>query len=295
MPETAHDDVIIVPTHNRRAVTAGALGALAAAAVSRWADVLVADGGSTDGTPEMVARDFPGVQVLRGDGTWWWARAVRRGSEWALARGAQRVLWLNDDCQPPPGGLWALRERVRTGRCVAWIDVQTPGGWSYGGYRRTAWRVRRCTPAEEQAHLIDAFSGNCVCLPREWIERVGLPHDELFPQGTSDLDYGLRLKAAGATLAPLDGFVAIGADPHPATVERWLTTRCSMRDIWRTFSSPRSVFYFPAWWRFTLRHWGPVWGLVVFAAPYCRWAAIAAIRATAPALARWWAARRPVN
>jgi hypothetical protein len=55
-----------------------------------------------------------------------------------------------------------------------------------------------------------------------------------------------------------------------------------MRAIWADFSSPRSYLYFPAWRRFALRHWGPVWGWIVFAAPYARWLAIAAFRLVVP-------------
>jgi hypothetical protein len=52
-----------------------------------------------------------------------------------------------------------------------------------------------------------------------------------------------------------------------------------MRDIWRDFHSPRSFLHFPAWRRFALRHWGPLWGWGVFVAPYVRWGLIAIARA----------------
>jgi len=188
------------------------------------------------------------------------------------------VLWLNDDCRPPGSALEKLCAFAAQTSGVAWIDARAPGGWSYGAHRKTLWRVRRCTPAEEAQGKIDTFSGNCVCLPRAWIERVGLPHAHLFPHGIADFDYGLRLHAAGAPLRRLPGVVADNADPSPAASESWRTSPRPMRAIWRDFSSPRSFFHFPAWRRFALRHWGPVWGWAVFAAPYVRWAAIAALR-----------------
>jgi GT2 family glycosyltransferase len=280
MPDTTTlPDVIVIPVHNRRATTLAALRALAAADVFAWATVLVIDDGSTDGTGEAMRAEFPTVAQLRGDGTWWWGGAIRRGMEWALARGTERIFWLNDDCHPPAGSLRALRDLVVREVGVAWIDARTPGGWSYGGHRKTLWRVRRCTPDEEAHGQIETFSGNCVCLPRAAIARVGLPHDHLFPHGIADLDYGLRLHAAGVPLRALPGVVADNADPSPASAERWRTSTRPMRDIWRDFSSPRSFFHFPAWRRFALRHWGPVWGWAVFVAPYARWAAIAGVRA----------------
>lgn len=287
----AHDCVIIIPVHNRREVTLAALRRLAADGVMAWAQVLVVDDRSTDGTANAIAVEFATVALLRGDGTWWWGGAIRRGMEWAIARDARWIFWLNDDCDPPPGALRRLRDFAGEGR-VAWIDAQSPGGWRYGGHRRTAWGLRRSEPAEEAAGRVDTFSGNCVCLPRRWIDRVGLPHDQYFPHGLADLDYGLRLHAAGAELRALPGAVAASAEPGAAAVESWLTSPRSMREIGREFRSPKSFLYFAAWRRLALRHWGPIWGWAVFAAPYARWTVIALLRGLAPGTTRAWGQRR---
>lgn len=272
-------DVIIIPVHNRRETTLRCLRALAADEVFSWATVMVVDDGSSDGTADAVTREFPAVAQLRGDGSWWWGGAIRRGMAWALTAGAERVFWLNDDCEPPPGGLRGLRTFATRKNAVAWIDAVAPGGWSYGAYRKGMWSVRRCTASEEARGDIDTFSGNCVCLPRPWIERVGLPDDHRFPHGLADLDYGLRLRAAGAPLRPAPEKPARNADPAAASAESWRTSRRPMRAIWRDFSSPRSHLYFPAWRAFALRHWGPLWGWAVFAAPYVRWLGVAVLRA----------------
>jgi glycosyltransferase involved in cell wall biosynthesis len=291
-PSVANEDVIVIPAHNRKAVTLEALGALAAQGILSWATVLVVDDGSADGTSDAIRDLYPAVFLLRGDGTWWWCGSIRRGMDWALVRGAKRILWLNDDCRPPAGALLALSERVRREDCVGWINAETPGGWSYGGHRKTLWGVRRGTPGEEQAGRIDTFSGNCVCLSRRWIERAGLPDDHLFPHGLGDLDYGLRLRDAGAALEPIPGIAAVNADPSAASSESWLASTRPMPAIWGDFSSPRSFLYFPAWRRFALRHWGPIWGWFVFAAPYARWVGIAVIRGATPGLAKSIASRR---
>lgn len=278
-PAGSGADFILIPVHNRREITRAALRGLRDDGVLAWATVLVIDDGSSDGTGETVAAEFPTVAQLRGPGDWWWGGAIRRGMEWALARGAGRIFWLNDDCRPPAGALALLRDAVAATGEVGWIDALAPGGWSYGAHRRTVWRIRRCTPAEEARGAVETFSGNCVCLPRSWIDRVGLPHDHLFPHGLADLDYGLRLHAAGARLRALPGVTAANADPARAAAESWLGSARPMREIWRDFQSPRSFFHFPVWRRFALRHWGPLWGWAVFAAPYVRWGLIAVLRA----------------
>ena len=270
---------MVIPVHNRRETTLGCLRHLRTTGALAWLNVCVVDDGSSDGTSAAIQAEFPCVTVLRGDGQLWWAGAICLGMRHALGAGAATVLWLNDDCRPPGSALEKLCDLAARSSCVAWIDAHAPGGWSYGAHRKTLWRVRRCTPAEEAQGKIDTFSGNCVCLPRAWIERVGLPHAHLFPHGIADLDYGLRLHAAGAPLRRLPDVVAENADPSPASSESWRTSARPMSAIWRDFSSPRSFFHFPAWRRFALRHWGPVWGWAVFAAPYARWAAIAVLRA----------------
>lgn len=286
MSEASPRDAILIPVHNRRETTLACLQALAADGVFAWAQVLVIDDGSTDGTAEAMRARFPAVHQLRGDGTWWWGGAIRRGMEWALARGAERIFWLNDDCLPPPGGLAALRAFVEQDGVVAWIEARAPGGWSYGGHRRTWMRVRRCAPDEEKRGEIETFNGNCVGLARTWIDRVGLPHDHLFPHGFGDFDYGLRLHRCGARLRALPGFIATSGAPSPAWAESWRRSPRSMREIWRDFSSPRSFLYFPAWRRFALRYWGPLWGWVVFGAPYARWASIAIARTVSSPIGR---------
>jgi GT2 family glycosyltransferase len=174
--------------------------------------------------------------------------------------------------------LRALRDFVQRENCIAWIEARAPGGWTFGAHRRTAWGMRRCTPDEERAGRAETFNGNCVCVSRAWVERVGLVHDHLFPHGVGDFDYGLRLHAAGARLSALSGVIAESADPARHSTESWLASARPMRAIWRDFSSPKSYLHFPAWRRFALRHWGPVWGRAVFVAPYARWLGIACVR-----------------
>ncbi|MGI6137872.1 MAG: glycosyltransferase family 2 protein [Candidatus Hydrogenedentales bacterium] len=60
---------IIIAVYNRREELRECLEALTPAALEAWkAEVLVIDDGSTDGTAEMVARDFPHVRRLKTPG-----------------------------------------------------------------------------------------------------------------------------------------------------------------------------------------------------------------------------------
>ena len=106
---------VVMPVHNRRALTERCLAALAEQTV-RGFGVIVVDDGSTDGTAEMVASHFPEVEVMKRDGSLWWSGSVNLGVKHALSKGACAVLLVNDDTTPAPDFVEALACR---GQCAA--------------------------------------------------------------------------------------------------------------------------------------------------------------------------------
>jgi glycosyltransferase involved in cell wall biosynthesis len=276
---TTRPDVILVPVHNRRDTTLVCLRLLRADRVLQWATVLVIDDGSTDGTADAVAAEFPEVALLRGEsGDWWWGGAMRRGMAWAWTEGAQRVFWLNDDCYPPPGGLARIREEIEAKGTVVYLPAVAATGWRYGGFRRGRWSMRPCTPGEVRAGLIDACNGNCVGFDRRWIELAGLVDDAHFPHQWADFDYTLRLKARGARLHELTDAVARNAPPRPEQIFSWRRSCLPTRTIINRVLAPRGVFRPPAWWHFTQRHWPRRIAPAVFLLPYLRLAVALAVK-----------------
>ena len=90
---------VLMACHNRREHTLACLRALRAAEIEarQSCDVYLLDDGSSDGTVEAVANDFPRVHLLRGDGSLFWNRGMHRVFEAALGRGYDFYLGLNDD------------------------------------------------------------------------------------------------------------------------------------------------------------------------------------------------------
>lgn len=270
---------IVIPAHNRQAITARCLANLQRWEVFAWAQVVVVDDGSTDGTAGRIAREYPAVAVLRGDGSLWWAGAMEKGMRWAMAQGASQVFWLNDDCYPRAGTLELLRDYAATHHCIAVGMAETPAGFNYGGYRKTLMWFTRISCERNSVMPCDTFNGNCVCLPREIIGSVGYPDARVLPHALADTDYGLRALKRGVKSFVL-GAALCDNEENPAA-RSWLCDAVPFTEIWRHLTTPKGLFYGPAYSRFCFRHWGG-WGLIVLVVPYVKTAAILLLRLLLP-------------
>ena len=64
--------------------------------------LIVVDDGSTDGTGDAVRAEFPGIEVLDGDGTLHYAGGTNRGIEAALRHDPDFIVTANDDAEFDP-------------------------------------------------------------------------------------------------------------------------------------------------------------------------------------------------
>lgn len=95
---------VVIPSYNTRDLLRSCLCALEPALPSS-SEVIVVDNASLDGTPSMVAREFPHVRLLRNERNEGFARAVNQGFE--RTRG-DYVLILQADTELFSGGLRPL-------------------------------------------------------------------------------------------------------------------------------------------------------------------------------------------
>src|SRR3972149_9777335 len=87
---------IVIPVHNRKDFTHSCLLSLYRQTLTNF-KIIVIDDGSTDGTSEMIQKEFPEVILLHGDGNLWFTAATNLGVRYALEHDADYIMTLNDD------------------------------------------------------------------------------------------------------------------------------------------------------------------------------------------------------
>jgi|CXWL01.1.fsa_nt_gi GT2 family glycosyltransferase len=213
---------IVIPTYDTRALTLACLRSIERERSDVDVEVLVVDDGSTDGTTAALREAFPTATVLPTAGGLGFTRAVNLGLR--SARG-EVLLLLNSDTELTAGGLLRLSEAFAEAPHlgIAGGRLVYPDGraqWSGGARPDTLWLFTlasglsnplrflpgyRWLRRSRNAGTVDWVSGAALALRREVWEAVG-PFDEEFRFYAQDLDFCLRVREAGWTVAVVPSF-----------------------------------------------------------------------------------------
>lgn len=166
--------------------------------------VIVADNGSTDGSPESLRRAYPEADFLllgvnRGFGAGNNAAIAR-----ALAQGAETIWLLNNDTRVSPDALAALHRALardsRIGAAGSLLrDMTAPHRVQMAGGGRVVLPLAMIRPARRGA-TPDYLSGTSLLLRAAALRDSGM-FDEGFFLYWEDTDLGYRLRRAGWCLA----------------------------------------------------------------------------------------------
>jgi GT2 family glycosyltransferase len=218
--------------------------------------VIVVDNGSTDGSPQMLAREAPHVTLIRNETNLGFAAASNQGLGLAVRR---YCLLLNSDTVVLPGALETLIQYMdghpSTGACGPQLlnadGSLQPSGHAFPNLASTLAellpvpaRCRRAVkgPLEARDYMVmcavDEISGAALCVRRETMEEVGLLDEAFFFLG-EDVDWCWRIRQAGWSIdyVPQARIVHYGGGSTRRDDEAWLM---APRAYYRLFSKQRA-------------------------------------------------------
>jgi hypothetical protein len=172
--------------------------------------LLLVDNGSSDGTPEAVASEIRGVQIIVNEKNLGFAAGCNVGLRYAMERGADQVLLLNNDTEVDPGALDYLMDLSApdVGMIAPKIYyAEAPNQiWSVGGgcHPLTLEKIRDARGQVDKGQWNevlerDYLAGCALLLSRRMLTKVGL-FDERFFMYYEDSDLSLRARKAGFRL-----------------------------------------------------------------------------------------------
>lgn len=251
---------IILPVHNRSAMTVGFLDSLVTQSVDAHLSVIVIDDGSTDDTPGAIRewsninRGNISVSLLTGDGSLWWAGATNLGFE-ALRRDSTNIDWIylgNNDTVLDPNHLQFLVQTA-TENSKSIVGARSFEIW-IDGHRHPVSSGFLIDPATletlnvpgtiDRVTEVDALSGRGILLPARVVTGIRM-YPTMMPQHFADIAMTSDLRNQGYRLLIDHRAASVQTQRAGSSVE--FQPRVS------DFLQRRSALYMPAlatfWWQ----------------------------------------------
>ncbi len=223
---------IVTPVHNRRELTLQCLGSISKLNTENLAiHTIVVDDGSNDGTSASIQKSFPNVEIIKGEGDFWFTEGTNVAIRATQKHDPDYVLMINDDQvfdenavkfmvetaekypQSIVGSLLLLWDTPHRLFQVSPEWNTWTGGWRHW-YKQTVWTI------PDKPWKVGLIVGNCVLVPVKAINEEGLMNSKRYPN-FGDAEYTPRLRKRGWNLL-IDPRARVFCQPNnvPAKVSK---------------------------------------------------------------------------
>lgn len=263
----------IIPTFNRAASLKTILACLKQQTLS-VIPIVVVDG-STDGTLEMLAADFPSAIVVRGDGNWWYTRSINEGIKKARQLNCTHILTLNDDLTFQPDYVATIvndHETAGPDSVIGSISLTSasPRLITFSGVSRITRALKeynylpKFSPVDENSLFgvrpSMVLSGRGILYPVSIFDRFGL-YDERLVQYSSETDF--TYSAARTGIPVMISYNARVYENVRLTSAGAVYNNPSLPALLRSFRNKYSI---NSWYKtryYAIKHRGPLTGSII--------------------------------
>lgn len=192
-------------------------------------EVFICDDNSTDGTSDMIKREFPKCRITLGNGFLYWGGGMR--AAWELANQSGEFdffLWLNDDTFLLENTIIKLIEDYnRIGKpAIITAACKKPGTeiFSYGGSSH----LGNIIP-NGRIQKVEFINGNLVLIPNQIFKEIGF-NSTKYTHYLGDFDYGLRAQKEGFECYTTSTYLA---ECDFNSIQNWADPAKSFRERWK--------------------------------------------------------------
>ena len=202
---------VLMACHNRKKTTIRCLESLYAAKPDNWnLKIYLVDDGSSDGTGDAVEQFDPTIEIIKGDGNWYWAHSMYQ-AEMAINEPHDAIMWLNDDTKLNIDSLRKFDIQLALNPdsiLIGQFKSSSNDNLTYGGYKkygRHPFHFKHVF-AQDESLPVDTFNGNLVLIPIAVSRKIG-SIDGGYAHAYADIDFGLRARTGGIKLGVVPGFI----------------------------------------------------------------------------------------
>lgn len=240
-------------------------------------DVFWVNDGCTDGTEKMIQSLFPKVNILNGDGTLFWNRGMHLAFSTAIKKKYEFYLWVNDDVvfeksiiDKLISSYYQLKHDNNKVIIAGYTLDEEKKEITYCGYNRKKniipLALRMVNPSNDYERC-DTFNGNCVLIPNEVVELIGINSD-FYNHGFGDIDYGLTASNNGIQIYVTNYHVGYCEKNISSQIWNDIKSKATIKQKYKVMTS---TTHKPnkEWMHFTKKFGGPFW-ILRFISPYLK-------------------------